>query len=140
MKKIYLVMFALLLSGTMAMAQTQQNEGRRRGFDPSKMAEMRTEQMAKELSLTADQKTAVLSLYKEFSNKMRPQMGKPGAQPSEKPDKTKMEEMHKQMEAQRAAFNTRMQKILTPAQYKQYVQNEAQHHQRGGRPQMPQNN
>jgi Spy/CpxP family protein refolding chaperone len=142
MKKFYLVMVALLLSGSMVMAQNSQNDGQRRGFDPSKMAERRTEKMAKELSLTADQKTAVLSLFKEYAPKMRPQKAKVdngNEQSTEKPDKAKMKEMRQQMKAQRTAFNTRLQKILTPEQYKQYEQSEAQHRQKGHAPADAQN-
>lgn len=141
MKRFYLLLASFVLVCGMAMAQPQgEPGGQRRAFDPSKMAERRTEQMTKELSLNDMQKAAVLSLNKELFSNMQAQGAKVRAEGSDKPDRAEMKEIHKQMEAMQADFNGRLQKILTPEQYQKYQKNEeARRERRDNRPPMPQN-
>lgn len=141
MKRFYLLLASFVLVCGMAMAQPQgEPGGQGRTFDPSKMAEKRTEQMTKELSLSDTQKTAVLSLNKEFFSNMQAQRAKVRPEGSDKPDRAQMKEMFKQMKAMRDDFNARLQKILTPEQYQKYQKNEeARRERRANRPPMPQN-
>jgi len=141
MKRFYLLLASFVLVCGMAMAQPQgEPGGQRRAFDPSKMAERRTEQMTKELSLNDMQKAAVLSLNKELFSNMQAQGAKVRTEGSDKPDRAEMKEIRKQMKAMRADFNERLQKILTPEQYQKYQKNEeARRERRANRPPMPQN-
>ena len=141
MKRFYLLLASFVLVCGMAMAQPQgEPGGQGRTFDPSKMAEKRTEQMTKELSLSDTQKTAVLSLNKEFFSNMQAQGAKVRPEGSDKPDRAQMKEMFKQMKVMRDDFNARLQKILTPEQYQKYQKNEeARRERRANRPPMPQN-
>lgn len=142
MKRFYLLLASFVLVCGMAMAQPQgEPGGQGRAFDPSKMAEMRTEQMAKELSLNNTQKAAVLSLNKELFSNMQAQGAKVRPEGSEKPDRAEMRKMFKQMQAMRADFNERLQKILTPEQYQKYQKNEEARRaaRRSNRASMPQN-
>ena len=142
MKRFYLLLASFVLVCGMAMAQPQgEPGGQGRAFDPSKMAEMRTEQMTKELSLNDMQKAAVLSLNKEFFSNMQVQGAKVRPEGSEKPDRAEMRKMFKQMQAMRADFNGRLQKILTPEQYQKYQKNEEARRaaRRSNRASMPQN-
>lgn len=141
MKRFYLLLASFALVCGMAMAQPQGEQGGQgRTFDPSKMAEKRTEQMTKELSLNDTQKVAVLSLNKEFFSNMQAQGAKVRPEGSGKPDRAEMKEMRKQMKAMRDDFNERLQKILTPEQYQKYQKNEeARRERRANRPPMPQN-
>ena len=142
MKRFYLLLASFVLVCGMAMAQPQgEPGGQGRAFDPSKMAEMRTEQMTKELSLNDMQKAAVLSLNKEFFSNMQAQGAKVRPEGSEKQDRAEMRKMFKQMQAMRADFNGRLQKILTPEQYQKYQKNEEARRaaRRSNRASMPQN-
>jgi Spy/CpxP family protein refolding chaperone len=133
----------LCLAG-MAVAQPPQGgPPPRRQMDMSKMAQMRANQMTKELSLNARQKTAVLSLIKEYAPKMMPGgprgEQKPPQKGKQKPPKNGGQrppqggnDMHKRMENQEKAFNVKLQKILTAAQYQKYLKNEASRRQQHG--------
>ncbi len=132
MKKFFLTMVALL-SMTAMMAQ---NDNKCEQKAPKQLTpEERTEKMAKDLSLTAEQKTKVLALNKEYQDIQRgPRMGGPrppkskndaktGAseQRPERPQLTDEQkaEMKKQMERRRE-FNDKLKDILTAKQYEKF--------------------
>ena len=158
MKHFYLSLVCLFCFAGIALAQPPQGGGPQGPppggkMDMTKMAQMRADQMAKELSLNAQQKAAVLKLFKESAPKMMPggprgeqkpgdmKKGTPPTKPKSgnQPPKNSGQQppqggddMHKQMEAQQKAFDAKLQKILTPAQYQKYLKNETSRRQHGG--------
>ena len=84
----------------------------------------RVEMMAKELSLTDEQKAALVAYYNEqdsvrHANRPdKPEM-KEGEKP-EKPTEEQMEARKAEMEAQRAADEAKLKEILTDEQYTKY--------------------
>ncbi len=137
MKKIFLTMVALL-SMTAVMAQSENKERKA----PKQMtAEEMTTRMTKDLSLTADQKSKVLSLNKEYKDYLGgPGMGGPrGARPDgkkmqsdndqqQRPELPKMDasqqKQMKQQMAKRQEYDKKLQKILNSDQYKKYQQSQ----------------
>ncbi len=135
MKKIVLSMLALL---TMTTVMAQGNEKERRA--PKQMtAEEMTSRMTKDLSLTADQKSKVLSLNKEYQNYLGgPGMGGPrGSRPDDDAQKSSSnkqqrqgppqmsESQKKQMKehmAKRQEYDKKLKSILSSDQYKKYQQ------------------
>lgn len=144
MKKIILTMVAAAMIATNAMAQEQQGQRPERKMDKTEMAKMRTERMVKELGLDATQQERLLALNMEFSEKMpmrgprsnrpagpRPEkkvdattgataQQQPKMEQRERPSKEQMEARHKEMEANREAYNGELKKILTPEQFAKY--------------------
>jgi protein CpxP len=121
MKQIFSLMIALLFTSSMAMAQNENSSVQQRpNFDPAIMAQRRTEHMAKELSLTADQKAQILSLNQEYATKMVPQA--PKNVNGEKRTKAEKEQIHQQKEAEKVEYDAKLKTILTPEQYNKYTQ------------------
>ena len=130
MKHFYLALVCLFCFVGIAMAQPPQGGGPQGPpppggkMDMTKMAQMRADQMAKELSLNAQQKATVLKLFKESAPKMMPGGPRGGQKPGDMkkgtpPPKPK-------------SLDAKLQKILTPAQYQKYLKNEASRRQHGG--------
>lgn len=144
MKKIVLTMVALL-SMTVMMAQNDKKEGK---APKQPTAEEMVERMAKELNLTADQKTKVLALNKEYKDVMRGPRGPRGPRPDGETGATQQQKQQKQQKQQRPEmtdeqkaemqkhmekrkeYDAKLKSILTDDQYKKYQQ---QHQRRGGR-------
>lgn len=134
MKKIFLTMVALL-SMTAMMAQNENGNNGERKAPKQLTPEEMTEKMATDLSLTAEQKTKVLALQKEYQDVNRgPRMGghrppRPQAdgqtgatqQRPERPQLTEEQraEMQKQMERRRE-YNEKLKGILTAEQFEKY--------------------
>ncbi|WP_071146936.1 DUF4890 domain-containing protein [Bacteroides ihuae] len=115
MKRIAFLMVALLMVGGLAMAQ-----GRRMGgmkMDPKERAEKMTERMAKEYSLNEAQKKELLDVNLALNEKM--------AKKAED-KKVEKEEMHKEMKANRDAYEAQLKKIMTEEQYASYTKNQAE--------------
>ena len=148
MKKIILTMVALL-SMTSAMAQ---NDNKERKAPKQFTDEEMVDRMAQELDLTADQKTKVLALNKEYKDVLRgPGMGRGprGPRPDgqsgatqQRPERPQMTdaqkaEMQKNME-KRKEYNEKLKNILTDDQFKKYQErwHRGRHHggPRGPRP------
>lgn len=141
MKKIVLTMVALL-SMTAMMAQDSDKRERRAHQEPT--AEEMVERMAKNLDLTADQKTQVLALNKEYQDVLRgPGMrgrrgprpdGQTGATPQQRPQRPQLtDEQKAQMQQnmeKRKEYDQKLKAILTAEQYKKY---QDQHQRRGRR-------
>lgn len=69
-------LFIIICALTTSLSSAQNNTVRKPTLPaPRDMALQRTDEMAKELSLTSAQKTAVLKLNREYGNMMRPQGG-----------------------------------------------------------------
>ncbi len=133
MKKIVLTMLAML---TMTAVMAQSNDKERKA--PKQMTpEEMTTRMTKELSLTADQKSKVLSLNKEYQNYLGgPGMGGPkGPRPdgnaknssSDKQQRQAPPQMseseQKQMKqnmAKRQEYDQKLKSILSSDQYTKY--------------------
>ncbi len=153
MKKIILTLVALLSMTTM-MAQDNNKERKApKQMTPDEM----TTRMTKELGLSADQKTKVLSLNKEYKDYIGgPGMGGPGgARPDgdakqsgkksgnkqQRPEMSETQQKQmKQHMAKRQEYDKKLKKILSSDQYTKY---EKQQKRRGpgngNRPERPQN-
>ena len=149
MKKIVLMMVALL-SMTAIQAQENEKNSERQFRGPRQMTpEQMTERMSDNLKLTDEQKTKVLALNKEYEKVIagpgmrapRPQNtdGESGAttqqnqQRSERPQITdaQREEMKQRME-KRQEYEKKLKDILTDDQFKTYQEQQQQRRGRGG--------
>ncbi|MBP1613697.1 MAG: hypothetical protein H6Q13_1145 [Bacteroidetes bacterium] len=117
MKRIAFLMVALLMVGGLAMAQGPRKEGKMK-MDPKERAEKMTERMAKEYSLNEAQKKQLLDVNLALNEKM--------AKKAED-KKAEKEQMHKEMKANRDAYDAQLKKIMTKEQYASYVKNQAEH-------------
>lgn len=141
MKKIVLTMVALL-SMTAAVAQSSDNKREFKAPQKPTPEEM-TNRMAKDLSLTDEQKTQVLALNKEYESVLgapgmrrgpRPQKNdgatgateqtpkaKPQGERPERPQmsEAQMEEMKQRME-KRKEYDAKLKSILNSEQYENY--------------------
>lgn len=103
-------MIALLLMGSMAMAQGHRKGGNRE-VDPKERAERMTERMAKELSLNDAQKKELLNANMDLVGKDR-------------------EKIREEMKASRDAYDAQLKKILTKDQYADYTKKKAERKQK----------
>lgn len=152
MKRITLLMVALLMIGGMAMAQGHRRGGDRK-MDPKAHAERMTERMSKEYSLNDTQKKQLLEANQALAEKMgsRPAGTKSGMKQGKKekctqvtdsccsnkegrkaPKRTKedREKMHKEMKASREAYDGQLKKIMTKEQYDTYTTKQAERQQK----------
>ncbi len=135
MKKVVFMMVALLMTAGMAMAQGRGEKGGENA-DPKVRAERRTERMVKELSLNDTQKQQLLDLNLAEAQKLAECKAKPATPPAEGQQPAKMtqeerEQKRQAMEAQRAAYNEQLQKILTPEQYAKYTEKQKDCNKKG---------
>jgi len=135
---------------TMTAAQAQEqgdNANRQRGqrqFDRTEMIKQRTDDAVKKYGLSSEQAEKLLSLNTKYADKMGPGMGgmrggrggqRPranfgggggqGFQQGQRPEMTEemraqMEKMRKEREEATKEYETELQTILTPEQYKAY--------------------
>ncbi|HPW71523.1 MAG TPA: DUF4890 domain-containing protein [Bacteroides graminisolvens] len=120
MKKIGFLIVALLLTGGMAMAQGPRN-GKK--MDPKERAERMTERMAKEYSLNEAQKKDLLEANMAFTEKMANRA---------EDKKAEREELRKEMQNNRDAYDAKLKKILTEEQYAAYSKNQAERQKKMG--------
>ena len=144
MKKMILALVALI-SMTAAQAQDDNNGAKRerKPIDKTEMVKHRTDEAVKKYGLDSDQAAKLLSLNTKFADKMgRGFGGRPGGprgqRQGQRPEIT--EEMKQKMEAQRKErmeamqqYDTELQTILTPDQYKAYKADQEQRMKQGGR-------
>lgn len=88
-KQVLFLLVALFTFGATAMAQEQQRQGNRQGFDPKS----RAEQMAKSLELNDEQKAKVEALFTDQQKQMT--------------------ELREKMQADREGMRTKMQEMRT---------------------------
>ena len=127
MKKTLITLAAILMIGSTASAQEEQNNKQmteRHQFNPEMAAKRQTDQVVKELGLNEEQAAALLKLNTERMSQMTPQRGpiekNDSLQPRQRPSKQQMEEMRAKMEEQRNAYNEEVKKILTEEQYTKF--------------------
>ena len=120
MKKIGFLIVALLLTGGMAMAQGPRN-GKK--MDPKERAERMTERMAKEYSLNEDQKKDLLEANMALTEKMANRA---------EDKKAEREELRKEMQVNRDAYDAKLKKILTKEQYAAYSKKQAERQKKMG--------
>ena len=120
MKKIGFLIVALLLTGGMAMAQGPRN-GKK--MDPKERAEKMTERMAKEYSLNEAQKKDLLEANMALTEKMANRA---------EDKKAEMEELRKEMQNNRDAYDAKLKKILTEEQYAAYSKKQAERQKKMG--------
>jgi len=110
-----LALGGLLACATVASAQdANASKGKGRGGNVTQ----RVENLDKEVTLTADQKTKVTALFEEQSKKMQ-------AMRAENPNMTQ-EQRREKMTALRDEQNKKMKEILTPAQFEKYTKMQAE--------------
>ena len=163
MKRFFLMITAVVLMGTTAVAQD--NNGQRPQFDRTEMIKQRTDAMVEKYKLNADQAKQLLELNTKNAETMgpgmgmgrmgggrpggmggrrgggqagqggqgAPQMGGGGFQMTEE-QRAQFEEMRKQREENQKKYEAELEKILTPEQFKSYQKDmEEQRAQRGRR-------
>ncbi len=153
-KFILVIMTAFLMSGTM-MAQ-HRHRGERKDVDPKERAERMTVRMVKEFSLNDAQKQQLLALNQQWMEQM-----KDGDRPRKAP-KAKMKHKDRRevckdstncrmtdqqradrqarmekMQAERKAYDTQLQQILTNEQYAAYTKKMQERKNKKGRPDRP---
>ena len=120
MKKIGFLIVALLLTSGMAMAQGPRN-GKK--MDPKERAERMTERMAKEYSLNEAQKKDLLEANMALTEKMANRA---------EDKKAEREELRKEMQNNRDAYDAKLKKILTEEQYAAYSKKQAERQKKMG--------
>lgn len=136
MKRIAFLMIALLMMGGItAMAQGHRGDHKR--MTPQERAEKMTERMVKEYSLNDTQKAQLLELNLAQCEKMDGRMSMHSKKDAKKDRKetskmTKEEriKMREERKANRAAYNTQLQKIMTQDQYASYLKKQSEREQR----------
>lgn len=154
MKRIAFLMFALMLMGTMVMAQGARRDRNR--MEPQERAKRMTEHMAKEYSLNDQQKKELLQVNTDFMEKMAKRPGamhhgkrqgmKPGKRDGEctqaadsccaakkqcpKMSKEERQKMRQEMKASHEAYKAQLQKIFTKDQYAAYTKKQAEARQK----------
>jgi len=156
MKKMILAIVAIMMM-TAAQAQDNnlQNGRERRNFDRTEMIKKRTDDVVKKYGLSEEQATKLLSLNTKFAGNMGPGMrgmrgGRGGARQRPRPNfgagnadgqRPEMtEEMREQMQKAREErqqamkqYDTELQTIMTPDQYKAYQADQAEMRKNGFR-------
>ena len=120
MKKIGFLIVALLLTGGMAMAQGPRNRNK---MNPKERAERMTERMAKEYSLNEAQKKDLLEANMALTEKMANRA---------EDKKAEREELRKEMQNNRDAYDAKLKKILTEEQYAAYSKKQAERQKKMG--------
>lgn len=140
MKRIAFLMFALLMAGTMTMAQGPRRGGGERERDPKAHAERMTERMVKEYSLNDTQKQQLLEANLEMVQNMgernRPEPPKEKAKEKKgkekkETDRPSREELQKKMKESREAYDAKLKQIMTKEQYEAYTKNREERAKRG---------
>lgn len=150
MKRLVLAIAAAMVMSYGMAQNSQEKKGPREMTDAQKteMAQKQTDRMVKDLGLNTKQAAALLDLNKEYAGKMgmghphgpRQEMdgkgGKPGNPPQmdkdqkgqmPKMDKEQMEKMRKEHQAQKAEYETKLQKIIGADAFKKYQSDMAKH-------------
>jgi hypothetical protein len=131
MKKFTLIFAVICLIGMTAMAQDNQNAGRRGRMDPTQMVTRMDEGMAKNITgLTDAQKEKIHSLNTDFVTNMSKNL--PQMTQGQRPSDEDMQQMRTKMEESRKAYSTSLKSVLSDSQYAEYEKYEKSQRQRGG--------
>lgn len=132
MRKIALLSVAVILTSFMAMAQQPGKRGERPNMDPTERANQMTEHMAKEYSLTDEQKEKLSAINLEFTQSMTPpEQAKSDA--DKKKSSEKDSDRRAEMQQKYEAYNAQLKEVLTDEQYEAYTKKEAERQKRGPR-------
>ena len=160
MKRFVMILTATVLMGTTAVAQD--NNGPRPQFDRTEMIKQRTDAMVEKYKLDADQAKKLLELNTKNAEQMgpgmgmgrmggrrggggfgqrpgggaqagAPQMGGGGRPEMTEEQRAQFEQMRKQREENRKAYEAELEKILTPDQFKSYQEDMKQQREQRGR-------
>ena len=127
MKRLIVMSIAAILTVSAAVAQPRENnrrDGQKEKPTPEQMAEMRTERMAKHLSLSEEQQKEVLKLNLERITTQRASIEK---------NRKEAEKATAQRNAERAKYDEELKKVLTPEQYSTLEKNRASRMSENGR-------
>lgn len=152
MKKVMMAILMMAMSANvMAQEETDGQRPERKPRDRQEMIQKRTDHMVEKYGLNSEQAEQLLTLNKEYADKMRPMRGEfrrhaKKVQPAEgklekvqpvegkpekvKPVEAKPEEVKKDMDA----YEAKLQKIMTEEQFKAY---KADRQKRGDRQRGP---
>lgn len=124
MKKLFVMTVVALLTLSAASAQPSGPREARKGErqTPEQIAERRTENMGKCLSLTAEQRKEIYRLNLDEAKKMRSEMDK-----AEK----KRDKAYSKANSQREKYAAKLKKVLTAEQYAAFEKRQGDHHRRG---------
>ncbi|KUG09743.1 Spy/CpxP family protein refolding chaperone [Solirubrum puertoriconensis] len=125
MKKMLLLLTVATLGFTTAQAQNtatapasaQQGPGMGRGqgrFSPEQRADLQTQRLTKQLSLTADQQTKVRTIFLAQANEMETLRGQMT------PGSTERQALGQKMQETRTRTDEQLRGVLTPEQFAQY--------------------
>ena len=155
MKKLFMVIAAALMISSATYAQDENNNNpQRRKFDKKEMIQKRTDNMVKEFGLDKNQAEKLLELNTTYADKlgtpgMRHFMGRPGfgrgpqgggnmgSDPTmgqmDRPQlteeqKAKMNKVREEMKENMKSYETALQGILTPEQFKAYQDSKTKMH------------
>lgn len=141
MKQTIISIAALLLLSTAVMAQNEQGQRpERQRLDRTEMIQKRTDDVVKKYGLNAEQAKQLLSLNTKFADQMGPRGGRPGGmgmrpgnrgprpqgndslrqERRQRPQGQAGQQGRPQFNGQMQAYETELQKIMTPEQYKAY--------------------
>lgn len=149
MKRVGLLLFALIMMGGIALAQGPQ---RGREMTTKERAEWMTERMVKDFSLNDTQKKQLLEANLAWMEKMGNRPGgermrqgkdvqdkdsvtnkKQKRQDDKKVTKEQRENMMQEMQTARSEYEVQLQKIMTKEQYESYLKKQEERRQRGQR-------
>jgi Spy/CpxP family protein refolding chaperone len=160
MKKIMIALAAAMMMSSAALAQDDKSQDQRgpAQFDQTEMIKRRTDDAVQKYGLNAEQAKQLLELNTKYADRMGGRgMGRPGGGRGmrrgggegfqgggnfqgggQRPELTeeqraRMEEMRKQREETRKAYDAEMEKILTPEQFKAYQEDAKNRNPFGGR-------
>ncbi|MDI9364370.1 MAG: hypothetical protein QM541_05430 [Flavobacterium sp.] len=119
MKKQIIFLAAMLLIAGFAQAQPSQNGRPPKPPTPEERLKHVSEELNKQLTLTAVQKEKILAAYKAFFASMEKNKTKDAKQPPPPPPPPVSKEIADKLSAERDA---KVKAVLTPEQYKKYVE------------------
>lgn len=161
MKQIVMTIAAMILLSTAAVAQDNNRQNGQR-LDPQEMIQRRTDRTVQQYGLNADQAKQLLELNKKYADVMAPRgfrgprdgqgarQGGNRQRPAQGDSIRQQRGQRPEMSEQMKEYETELQKILTPEQYKAYQADRERMRQgmgqrggfgggqRGQRPQRPQ--
>ncbi|MGN0068484.1 MAG: DUF4890 domain-containing protein [Prevotella sp.] len=136
MKRIALMLCAMLAFGTMAKAQETERQARGARLDKTEMIKKSTERMVQRYGLNEEQAKSLLELNTEFAGKIgrgfgsmprarRDSTAQGQANAERKPISKDMADRMEKMQASKEEYETKLKAIMTEEQYAKYLDDAA---------------
>ena len=134
-KTFFAIMIALLTVATMSAQPQDHQRGDKHGMNPEKMIEHRVNQLDKALSLTPEQKTAIVAIYTEQHQMMRDEMQqmREAKQDKGRPNAEQMQARREAIKANQEATDAKVAALLTDEQKTKFEQIKAKRGERAPR-------